>query len=144
MSHPSASPHKKNPTKTKPLPLRTAPPLSIEPLLFTLSYTPDTQQKWPSLCSASTLPAASAARSRAARPCAWLPPRGEFCLFEINVLCRAGANYTSAAWAWTLILVSPPPLIKHNSVDRYSKNDIIVSPSILSADFARLGEEVRC
>jgi pentose-5-phosphate-3-epimerase len=28
-------------------------------------------------------------------------------------------------------------------VDRYSKNDIIVSPSILSADFARLGEEVR-
>ncbi|GBF90919.1 hypothetical protein Rsub_03774 [Raphidocelis subcapitata] len=28
-------------------------------------------------------------------------------------------------------------------VDRYSKNDIIVSPSILSADFARLGEEVK-
>ncbi len=28
-------------------------------------------------------------------------------------------------------------------VDRYSKNDIIVSPSILSADFARLGDEVR-
>jgi hypothetical protein len=51
------------------------------------------------------LPAASAARSRAARPCAWLPPRGEFCLFEINVLCRAGAKYTSAAWAWRLILV---------------------------------------
>lgn len=28
-------------------------------------------------------------------------------------------------------------------VDRYSKNDIIVSPSILSADFARLGEEIK-
>lgn len=28
-------------------------------------------------------------------------------------------------------------------VDRYSKNDIIVSPSILSADFSRLGDEVR-
>lgn len=27
-------------------------------------------------------------------------------------------------------------------VDRYSKNDIIVSPSILSANFAKLGEEV--
>lgn len=27
-------------------------------------------------------------------------------------------------------------------VDRFSKSDIIVSPSILSADFARLGEEV--
>lgn len=28
-------------------------------------------------------------------------------------------------------------------VDRYSKNDIIVSPSILSADFARLGDEIK-
>lgn len=28
-------------------------------------------------------------------------------------------------------------------VDQYSKNDIIVSPSILSADFAKLGDEVR-
>lgn len=28
-------------------------------------------------------------------------------------------------------------------VDRSKKSDIIVSPSILSADFARLGEEVR-
>ena len=28
-------------------------------------------------------------------------------------------------------------------VDQYSKNDIIVSPSILSANFAKLGEEVR-
>eukprot|EP00775_Hariotina_reticulata_P000486 gene486-755_t len=28
-------------------------------------------------------------------------------------------------------------------VDQFSKNDIIVSPSILSADFAKLGEEVR-
>ncbi|KAI8477419.1 MAG: ribulose phosphate-3-epimerase chloroplast precursor [Monoraphidium minutum] len=28
-------------------------------------------------------------------------------------------------------------------VDKYSKNDIIVSPSILSADFSKLGDEVR-
>lgn len=28
-------------------------------------------------------------------------------------------------------------------VDRYNKGDIIVSPSILSADFAKLGEQVR-
>jgi ribulose-phosphate 3-epimerase len=27
-------------------------------------------------------------------------------------------------------------------VDKFKKSDIIVSPSILSADFARLGEEV--
>ena len=27
-------------------------------------------------------------------------------------------------------------------VDRFSKNDIIVSPSILSANFSKLGEEV--
>ena len=28
-------------------------------------------------------------------------------------------------------------------VDKFSKNDVIVSPSILSADFAKLGEQVR-
>jgi hypothetical protein len=28
-------------------------------------------------------------------------------------------------------------------VDRFSKNDVIVSPSILSANFAKLGEQVR-
>jgi ribulose-phosphate 3-epimerase len=28
-------------------------------------------------------------------------------------------------------------------VDKSSKNDIIVSPSILSANFAKLGEQVR-
>eukprot|EP00878_Enallax_costatus_P036241 GHUV01040639.1.p1 GENE.GHUV01040639.1~~GHUV01040639.1.p1 ORF type:complete len:128 (-),score=32.85 GHUV01040639.1:402-785(-) len=28
-------------------------------------------------------------------------------------------------------------------VDRYSKNDIMVSPSILSANFSKLGEEIR-
>ena len=34
-------------------------------------------------------------------------------------------------------------LSRARRVDRYSKNDIIVSPSILSADFSRLGDEVR-
>ena len=28
-------------------------------------------------------------------------------------------------------------------VDKFSKNDVIVSPSILSANFAKLGEQVR-
>ncbi len=31
----------------------------------------------------------------------------------------------------------------NSRVDAFSKNDIIVSPSILSADFSRLGDEVR-
>lgn len=41
------------------------------------------------------------------------------------------------------ILLAPNPAPNPNSVDRFSKNDIIVSPSILSADFSRLGDEVR-
>jgi hypothetical protein len=34
------------------------------------------------------------------------------------------------------------PVVEASRVDRYSKDDIIVSPSILSANFARLGEQV--
>ena len=30
------------------------------------------------------------------------------------------------------------------SVESFSKDDVIVSPSILSANFAKLGEQVRC
>lgn len=35
----------------------------------------------------------------------------------------------------------PVKVFATQRVDRYSKNDIIVSPSILSADFSRLGDE---
>jgi ribulose-phosphate 3-epimerase len=35
------------------------------------------------------------------------------------------------------------PVVEASRVDRYSKDDIIVSPSILSANFARLGEQVK-
>jgi hypothetical protein len=34
------------------------------------------------------------------------------------------------------------PVVEASRVDRFSKDDIIVSPSILSANFARLGEQV--
>lgn len=32
--------------------------------------------------------------------------------------------------------------VKASRVDKFSKSDIIVSPSILSANFAKLGEQV--
>ncbi|CAM6042633.1 unnamed protein product [Sphagnum compactum] len=35
------------------------------------------------------------------------------------------------------------PVVEASRVDRFSKDDIIVSPSILSANFARLGEQVK-
>lgn len=35
-----------------------------------------------------------------------------------------------------------PAVEASSRVDRFSKDDIIVSPSILSANFARLGEQV--
>jgi ribulose-phosphate 3-epimerase len=37
-----------------------------------------------------------------------------------------------------------PAVEASSRVDRFSKDDIIVSPSILSANFARLGEQVWC
>ena len=35
-------------------------------------------------------------------------------------------------------------VVASSRVDKFSKNDVIVSPSILSANFASLGEQVFC
>jgi ribulose-phosphate 3-epimerase len=57
-----------------------------------------------------------------------------------------GAKCASARFVKAAVSTSgraTMPVVEASRVDRYSKDDIIVSPSILSANFARLGEQVK-
>eukprot|EP00246_Nothoceros_aenigmaticus_P010269 TRINITY_DN26683_c0_g1_i1.p1 TRINITY_DN26683_c0_g1~~TRINITY_DN26683_c0_g1_i1.p1 ORF type:complete len:318 (+),score=32.15 TRINITY_DN26683_c0_g1_i1:67-954(+) len=52
---------------------------------------------------------------------------------------RAGGSFLRAG----CVSVRGMPVVHASRVDKFSKSDIIVSPSILSANFAKLGEQVK-
>jgi ribulose-phosphate 3-epimerase len=58
-----------------------------------------------------------------------------------------GAKLNSARFSKAAVSTSgraaTMPVVEASRVNRFSKDDIIVSPSILSANFARLGEQVK-
>ncbi|MCO5546907.1 hypothetical protein L7F22_000345 [Adiantum nelumboides] len=65
-----------------------------------------------------------------------VPPRSSFLGSKDQLCCSASISVSSSR-------VSVPVIKATARVDKFSKSDIIVSPSILSANFAKLGEQVK-